>query len=110
MAVTPERRAELKAMLEEVMGPCPRTTRPKVVASKIEGQAEIVRDADVKVSKVDPNYPRSERGEVRVRRADFVTINMQAYEEQQRQRWEDRRQRRAIDPARMGHWGPVDED
>jgi hypothetical protein len=111
MTVTPERRAELKAMLEEAIGgPLPRATRPKVVTSKIEATSEVVRDADVKVSKADPNYSESEGGEVRVRRNDWVTINMRAYEEQMYQRWEDRRHRRLIDPCRMGHWGHEDED
>ena len=66
--------------------------------------AEIVRDADVKVSDADPNYPKSEEGMVRVRRSDYVTIRMDLWEEQQRQKAEDRRHRRMIDPCRMGHW------
>jgi hypothetical protein len=104
MAITPERRAELKAMIEEAIGgPLPRVTRPKVVASKIEGESEIVRDADVKVSRIDPNHD-GDRGEVSVRRAGFVTINMEAWEEQQRQKAEVRRHRRMIDPCRLGIW------
>jgi hypothetical protein len=69
----------------------------------------IVRDADVKVSTVDPNHD-GDKGEVRVRRRDFVTINMRAWEEQQRQKAEDRRQRRIIDPYRLGHWGSDEDD
>jgi hypothetical protein len=106
MAVTPERRAELKAMIEKAIGgPLPRATRPKVVASKIEeGKgSEIVRDADVKVSRIDPNHD-GDKGEVRVRRNDFVIVRMDLWEEQQRQKAEERRHRRIIDPYRLGHW------
>jgi hypothetical protein len=109
MPVTPERRAELKAMLEEVMGPCPRVTRPKVVASKIEEKAEIVRDADVKVSTADPNHD-DDRGEVRVRRSDFVTVRIDLWEEQQRQKRAEKLYRRQLDPYRLGHWGPDEDD
>jgi hypothetical protein len=104
MTVTPERKAELIAELEEIIGH--RMDRPKVVAS----ETNVVRDADVKVSKADPNYAKSEEGMVKVRRSDFVVIRMDLYEEQMRQKAEDRRQRRMIDPYRLGHWGPDDED
>jgi hypothetical protein len=116
MPVTPERRAELKAMIEKAIGgPLPRATRPKVVASKIEDmegteeKSEIVRDADVKVSAVDPNHD-GDRGEVRVRRNDFVMVRMDLWEEQQRQKRAERRHRRQLDPCRLGHWGPVDDE
>jgi hypothetical protein len=99
MTVTPERKAELIAELEEIIG-SKRKTRPKVVAS----DADVVRDADVKVSTVDPNYPKSEEGLVKVRRRDFVVIRMDLYEEQMRQKAEDRRHRREIDPCRLGIW------
>ena len=65
---------------------------------------EVVRDADVRVSPADPNYRENDGGVVRVRRSDFVTINMELYEEQQRLKREDRRRRREIDPFRVGHW------
>jgi hypothetical protein len=112
MPVTPERRAELKAMIEKAIGgPLPRVTRPKVVASKIEEEekSEIVRDADVKVSAVDPNHD-GDGGEVRVRRNEFVTVRMDLWEEQQRQKRAERRHRRQLDPCRLGHWGPVDDE
>jgi hypothetical protein len=64
----------------------------------------VVRDADVRVSPADPNYRNSNKGVVSVRRSDFVTVNMELYEEQQRLKREDRMRRRAIDPFRMGHW------
>jgi hypothetical protein len=104
MTVTPERKAELIAQLEEIIGH--KRIRPKVVAS----ETNVVRDADVKVSKADPNYAKSEKGVVRVRRSDFVTIRMDLYEQQMRQKAEDRLHRRMIDPYRLGHWGPEDED
>jgi len=106
MVVTPERKAELIAELEEIIGPSP-MPKPKVVTSEVG----IVRDADVKVSSADHNYPKSDgEGIVRVRRSDFVTVNMQAYEEQRRWRREERRRRRELDPYRTGIWGPTDED
>ena len=105
MAVTPERKAELIAQLEEIIGPTP-MERPKVVTR----DSEVIRDADPHVSKADPNYARSNEGVVRVRRKDFVTIRMDLYEEQMREKREARRQRRLLDPSRLGHWGPTDED
>ena len=105
MTVTPERKAELIAELEEIIG-SKRKTRPKVVTS----DADVVRDADVKVSTVDPNYPKSEEGMVKVRRTDFVTIRMDLWEEQQRQKRAEKLHRRQLDPYRLGHWGAIDED
>jgi hypothetical protein len=104
MAVTPERKAELIAELEEIIGH--RMDRPKVVAS----ETEVVRDADVRVSRADPNYPKSQEGMIRVRRNDFVTIRMDLWEEQQRQKRGEKLHRRQLDPYRLGHWGPIDED
>jgi hypothetical protein len=92
--------AEVKAILYEIWGPPRPKPKPKVVTSN----AEVIRDATVTVSPTDPNYKRSDEGVVRVRRADFVTIRMDLYEEQQRQKAEDRLHRRMIDPCRMGHW------
>jgi hypothetical protein len=105
MAITPERKAELWAELEEMMGNPP-PDKPKVVAT----EAGVVRDADPVVSRADPNYAGSDEGVVRVRRNDFVTINMRGWEAQQAEKREARRQRRMMDPARMGHWGPPDDD
>ena len=105
MAVTPERKAELIAALEELIGPR-RMARPKVVVS----ENDVVRDADPHVSRADPNYPGSDGGVVRVRRSDFVTINMEMWQAQMREKREQRRLRRALDPYRLGHWGSVDED
>jgi hypothetical protein len=105
MAVTPERKAELIAQLEEIIGPTP-MERPKVVTR----DSEVIRDADPHVSKADPNYPGSNEGVVRVRRNDFVTIRMDLWEAQMAERQEARRQRRLLDPYRLGHWGSVDDE
>jgi hypothetical protein len=91
---------EVRAILYEIWGPPPPKPKPKVVTS----DGEAVRDATVKVSEADPNYNKSNEGVVRVRRNDFVTIRMDLYEEQMRQKAEDRLHRRMIDPCRLGHW------
>jgi hypothetical protein len=108
MSISPERKAELLAEVRKIIernsGPKPKP-RPKVVTS----ENEVVRDADVAVSKADPNYARSDEGIVKVRRSNFVTVRMDLWEEQQRQKREDRRHRRDIDPARLGHWDDPDE-
>jgi hypothetical protein len=96
--------AEVRAILYEIWGP-PRP-KPKVVTS----EGELIRDALVRVGPADPNYKKSDEGVVRVKRNDFVTIRMDLWEEQQRQKAEDRRHRRAIDPCRLGLYGPVDDD
>ena len=91
MAVSPERVAEIVALLEQALGLTPKPkSKPKIVTS----EAKVVRDADVLVSESDPNYPGSEDGVVRVRRSDFVMLRMDLYEEQQCQRREDRMRRR----------------
>ena len=97
---------EIMTILTEIWGPPRKPDKPKVVTS----DGELVRDAQVKVSPADPNYAKSEDGMVKVRRKDFVTINMRAWEEQQAWKREDRLRRRALDPARLGIWGPLDED
>ena len=98
--VTKERRAELLALFKEELGIGAPKVKPKVVTSG----AEIVRDAVVRVSPDDPNYRESDDGVVRVRRSPFVTLRLDLWEEQQRQKREDRLRRREIDPARLGHW------
>src|SRR5262245_36507804 len=106
MAITPERKAELWAELEEMIGNPP-PDKPKVT----NDDGTVIRDADPVVSRADPNYPGSDSGVVRVRRrSDFVTINMELWEAQQADKREARRQRRMLDPARLGHWGPTDDD
>jgi hypothetical protein len=107
MAVSPERVAEIVGLLEQALGLAP---KPKLKLKVVTSEAVIVRDADVLVSKSDPNFPGSKDGAVSVRRTDFVTLRMDLYEEQQRQRREDRLRRRALDPCRLGLWGPIDDE
>ena len=105
--MTNERAAEMVARLEQILGlgpPAPE--KPKVVTL----DAEVVRDAVVRVSPHDPNYAGSEDGVVHVRRNDCVTIRMDLYEEQMRQKAEDRRRRKELDPYRIGLYGLVDDD
>ena len=97
-------RAEVLAIVDDICGPGP--ARPKVVVS----EDRVVRDAEAHVSRADPNYAGSDGGVVRVRRSDFVTINMAVWEAQMREKREQRRLRRVLDPYRLGHWGSVDED
>jgi hypothetical protein len=105
--VTPERTAELLLLLEQVLGLAPPPEqKPKVVMK----DGEVVRDAVVRVSPHDPNYSKSDGGVVQVRRNDFITIRMDLYEQQMREKAEERIRRRALDPERLGHWGSVDED
>ena len=107
MSVDPKRTAELVALLEKALGLTPKPKpKPKVVVS----ENGVVRDADVRVSPADPNYRENDGGVVRVRRSDFVTINMELYEAQQEAKREDRRIRRMLDPCRLGLYGPIDED
>jgi hypothetical protein len=107
MSVDPKRVAELVALMEKALGLTPKPKpKPKVVVN----EERVVRDADVRVSPADPNYRGSEEGVVRVRRSDFVTINMAVWEAQQEDKREARRARRRLDPYRLGHWGSVDED
>ena len=107
MTVSPERTAELVAMLEKALGLTPKL-KPKPKAVVDDG--EVVRDADVRVSPADPNYRGSDSGVVKVRRSDFVSVNIPLWEAQQAEKREARRQRRMIDPYRLGHWGSVDDD
>jgi hypothetical protein len=110
MTMTPEREAQLKAEWDELLRPfLPKKKplpKPKIVVS--EGQT--VRDADVAVSPADRNARAAVDGMVRVRRADFVTVNMAAYEAQQADKDRERAVRRARDPYRLGLYGNVDED
>jgi hypothetical protein len=101
MSVDPKKTAELVALMEKALGLTP---RPKPKPRAVVNEGEVVRDADVRVSPADPNYRKSDEGVVRVRRNDFVTINMEVWEAQQQARREDRLRRRALDPFRLGHW------
>ena len=96
---------EIEAILDEIWGPRPKP-KPKVVTS----DGKEVRDATVQVSPKDPNYRKADDGVVQVRRPGFVTVRMDLWEEQQRWKREERLRRRALDPARTGIWGPLDDD
>jgi hypothetical protein len=119
MAITPERLAEIKADLEETLGPLNPQLKPKVVTKN----AEEVRDADVHVSRADKNAKKGVDEVVQVRRADWVMVDMAAYEAQQKWKAEerqrrmygpnyvaDREARKKLDPDRLGLYGPVDWD
>src|SRR6476620_8878952 len=97
--------AEVRAILDRIWGPLVKP-KPKVVTS----DAKVVRDAVVKVGPDDPNYVRSDEGVVKVRRSDWVKARIDLWEEQMRQKAEDRRRRRELDPCRLGLYGPVDDD
>jgi hypothetical protein len=99
--MTPERKAEIRALLNPAKPP-----KLKVVTS----EGDVIRDAVVHVAPEDPNAKARNDRVVSVRRPDFVTINIAAWEEQQRWKAEDRQRRRDLDPFRIGHWGPIDDD
>jgi hypothetical protein len=103
--VTPERKAEIRAKIERVLG-LKSPPRPKVVTR----DGTTVRDADVHVSRVDPNVANAVDGVVAVRRPDFVTINMAAYEEQQAARARKREESQRRDPYRLGLYGEINDD
>jgi hypothetical protein len=98
--MTPERKAEIRALLNPTPPP-----KPKVVTS----EGDVIRDAVVKVAPEDPNARGGDRV-VQVKRADHVTINIAAWERQQAEKAMERKRWRDLDPFRLGHWGPVDED
>ena len=102
--MTPERRAEIEAALEEILGPKP-LPKPKVVTRNDVG---TIRDADVHVSRADVNACAHDEV-IHVRRADWVTVNMAAYEQQQAERTAERRRRRELDVYRLGLYGPIDD-
>jgi hypothetical protein len=98
--------AEVDAILDRIWGPAPPKPKPKAVTN----EGEVIRDAVVRVGPADPNYSQSDGGTVTVRRKDFVTINMSVWEQQMREKREDRRIRRELDPCRLGLYGPIDDE
>jgi hypothetical protein len=119
MSVTPERRAEIEALMDSILGPPP-LPKPKVVASN----GVVIRDADVHVSPADrrnSQYGLVETVHVRRREPEWlrpadhrvVTINIAEAEMQRAQRQYDadalRQLRREADPFNLGHWGPHDD-
>ena len=107
MAISPKREAELSAVAKEFLRDYYHTV-PKPKAVVVEDQ--VVRDADVEVSKSDKNSPMGDDKVVRVRRPDYVTINMEAYEEQQAEKARYKRYLRELDPCRLGIYGPIDDE
>ena len=105
-AISPERDAELTAIAKEFLRDFYNTT-PKPKAVVVEDQ--VIRDADVEVSKADRNYPEG-GGVVRVRRPDYVTINFVEYERQQAEKAAYKRYLKDLDPCRLGLYGPIDDD
>ncbi len=102
MALTPEQEAEIERDVEEIIGRRP-LPKPKVVARNDLGP---IRDADVHVSRADPNSGGEARV-VQVRRPEWCTINLEAYEQQQRVReraFDDTEQAR-IDE--LNQWGKL---
>ena len=102
MAITPERRAEIYALVDELLGP-PRP-KPKVIA--VDGG--VVRDADVPVSRADVNSGGAAKVIV-VRRPDYVTINQADLERRYAEREAERHRRRQLDPCGLNLYGPIDE-
>lgn len=122
--MTPERKAEVEALLDDILGPEPepQPPKPKLVAET----GIVVRDVETAVAPGDPNAQRR-GGETRVsvRRAPAlerplpplrlgeVRVDMAAYTArrliEEADREADRAHRRAIDPFGYGHWGPRDE-
>ena len=69
----------------------------------------VVRDADVHVSRADVNARGKDRL-VSPRRAEFVTINMAAYERQCAARAAERERRQALDPCKLGLYGASEDE
>lgn len=95
------RNSKLFAELEKLTGLRAKPTpppKPKVVVER----GEVVRDAEVAVSRADPNAVNANgAGIVQVQR---VRINMAAAERQFADREADRLDRVARDPYRLGLW------
>src|ERR1700722_6522026 len=126
MSLTPDRKALLKSRVAPLPGPPP-IPKPKVVVRDDAG----VRDAEVSVSRADPNSngkaavvegkaepPKFLKTELKQGNGkgpggvEYVTINMAAYETQREvdawARAADRAHRQACDPFNYGHWGPFE--
>jgi len=109
MALTPERKAEVEALLDDILGPEPKPLppKPKVVADA----GVVVRDADVLVSPADPNARAGSATGVRVRRsppAESPMANM-LRQEVERRYWEREANLRSARFDPLGIWGPCDE-
>jgi len=125
--MTPERKAEVEALLDDILGPEPTPAKPQPPKPKVVVDAgAVVRDADVVVSPRDVNAThRGGDTGVSVRRGPppepalppmrpgEVRVDLAAAERQwwltEHDRKADRAHRRMIDPVGYGHWGPRDE-
>jgi hypothetical protein len=81
--------------------------RPKVVTRDDLG---TIRDADVHVSRADPNTASGQDKVVEVRRPDYVTINIPEWERQQEEKRQERQWRHNLDPYKLGLYGPTDDE
>jgi hypothetical protein len=98
--------AEQKKMILELFGDN-FLPKPKVVTRDDLGN---IRDADVHVSRADPNTASGQDKVVAVRRPDYVTVNIPAWEQQQADKRAEREWRRNLDPYKLGLYGPTDDE
>lgn len=106
--MTPERKAELLALFDELAPPAAPTPSRKPAAPRVVAEAgEIVGDADVPIHPLDPNAGAARDGVVAVRtaRIDFAEAVRQFA-----QRAADRAHRRSLDPMRLGLYGADDDE
>jgi hypothetical protein len=127
--MTPERKAQLEAELDEFFRlnpieptplPPPRRKPPSQVRALpkptiVAEAGVIIADADVVVSPLDPNASQPQPKLVRVRRPDWVTINMDEYARQRAEReWNEaqaQQQRQSLRESDcMNIWGTHNDD
>ena len=115
MTITPERQAEISALVDAVIDESrgSRTPKPKVITRSDRG---TIREADVRVLRADVNAKGDAAETVPVRRPDGwgeVTVDP-AYEREWHQREADRAQarydRQRLDPCGLGIWGRFDDE
>ena len=112
MTISPEREIELEAMAKEIIrdlngvASSQITTRQRLSLRKIKSSVTLM----CPVSKADKNFPTSDDGMVRVRRPDYVTINIPLWEAQQEEKRRYKRYLRELDPCNLGLYGPIDDD
>lgn len=100
MALTPERRAELLAKSKLT----PRA-KPTPKLGVVAEAGRLVAPATVRVSPADPNFQNSANGVVRI---DMATAEQQ-YWQRIVYAEEERKRRKALDPCRLGSWGPWED-
>jgi len=121
--MTPERKAEVEALLDSILGPDPKPPPPKPPKPKVVVRDnEVIRDADVIVSPADRNAQRRGGTHIAVRRPEpelpplrpgelriDIAAAQRQWEMEEQFRRADRAQRRQLDPFNFGHWGPLDD-